>query len=98
MVFNQPYYPLKKPIFGCKEDGGKKIISIFLEKSKNYLSNGGVIIMPYSDISGEINNPLPIAKQMGYYVKTKITKNDDTGAHYIYEIKHGTIKTRQSNT
>lgn len=93
MVFNQPYYPLEKPLFGCKEDGGKKIIYMFLEQAKNYLSDDGVIIMPYSDVSGEINNPLSIAKQMCYDIETKITKRNDDGTHYIYEIKHGTAET-----
>lgn len=93
IVFNQPYYPLQNHIFGCKEDGGKEIISRFLEESKKYLFYGGTIIMPYSDVSGEINNPLSIAKQMGYDIETKIIKRNDDGTHYIYEIKYGTAET-----
>lgn len=87
IVFNQPYYPAtKKVVLGCGFDGGKKITHKFLKKAKDYLSPTGIILMPFSDMAGQENNPRKIAKKMKYKVKIVFEKKDCFGKHYIFEI------------
>ena len=87
IVFNQPYYPTEEEnSFGGGGEAGRKIIIRFLKAAERYLNDNGKIIMPFSDISDEENNPGTIAKSMGYNVKIVFDKKDDYGKHVIYEI------------
>ena len=62
IVFNQPYYPIAgEKITGMGEDGGAEIISKFFHQAKSYLAENGEILMPFSSIAGETNNPGVIA-------------------------------------
>lgn len=91
IAFNHPYYPLKESIFGCGKDGGRETISRFLLETRNHLEDNGVVVMPYSELSGEENNPLDIALGLGYTLQTEIIKTDNAGRHKIYKMKYGTI-------
>lgn len=88
IVFNQPYYPaICDVIFGMGSDGGSKIIERFLTQALPHLNNNGAILMTYSDIAGEINNPKLIAEKYGWSVKIVRHEFKDGQNHYIYEIK-----------
>lgn len=86
IVFNQPYYPAEgKVFFGCSH-GGKDIIERFLKQAKEYLAIGGIILMPFSDMAGERNNPKTIAESFRYKVRNILEHEDSFGKHYVYEI------------
>lgn len=87
VVFNQPYYPEQKTIFGMGQEGGKKIIQKFLKAVKKHLGEKGIIIMPFSEMAGEENNPCHIARWLGYTGKTIFKLKNKYGEHYIYELR-----------
>lgn len=88
MVFNHPLYPFTgNPIFGLGKDGGKVIINNFLLRAPEYLKKGGVILMPFSDIADEENNPKKMALSLGYHVSRTWEKSDKGVIHYVFEIK-----------
>jgi len=88
IVFNHPYYPYtNNHIFGLEKDGGKTIIERFLSLAPIYLKNNGVILMPFSDMAGEENNPKTIALSFGYNTSRTWTKSDREQSHYVFEIK-----------
>lgn len=88
IVFNQPFYPYtNKPIFGLGKDGGRVIIKKFLSQAPKYLKEDGIILMPFSDIAGEENNPKKIALSLGYHISQTWIKSDREQTHYVFEIK-----------
>jgi hypothetical protein len=88
LIFNQPYYPaVEEVIFGLGNDGGKDIIHRFLSKAKSRSMPDARIIMPYSDMAGEANNPEPIAKSLGYGVTSVFERKDMRGLHRILEMR-----------
>lgn len=87
IVFNQPYYPAtEEVIFGLGFDGGKEIVVRFLEQTKDYLTDKGVIIMPFSDIAGKENDPKIIAEKLGWLVKVIYRTSSEGMEHRIYEM------------
>ena len=81
LIFNHPYYPSPRNLFGTLiPEGGETIICRFLEQAQELLKNvKGIILMPYSSIAGE-HNPLIIAPKYGIHPsvdKNHISQEDD---------------------
>ena len=87
IVFNQPYYPTQNVMFGMGRQGGHFIIEHFLSHAQEYLTDDGVVIMPFSEFVGTMHDPKHIAAQCGYGVKVIATKRTVLGKHYIYEFR-----------
>lgn len=86
IVFNQPYYPLEKKIYGMGSDGGLEIIERFFQEAKEYLSPDGYIVMPFSDFAGEENNPAQISKRYSYSSEIIDKSTDSNGVHLVYKL------------
>jgi hypothetical protein len=62
VVFNHPYYPSPLNLYNTlTPEGGKVIISRFLAEASLRVGQKGCIVMPYSEIAGDANNPLYLA-------------------------------------
>ena len=85
IVFDQPYYPSSRDLFGgpCP-DGGKKVIERFLREVPPYLPSNGVIIMPFSDMAGKKHDPKKIA--IDFKVTTVMETENEFGRHFVYQI------------
>ena len=88
IVFNHPYSPAtNKIIFGNGRDGGKRIVERFLQQARGNLSKDGVILMSFSSLFREENNPEPIAKNLGYSSKVLFKQNVKLGTNYVFEFR-----------
>ncbi len=89
IIFNHFYRPEGTGIFGPVNDAGKEIIERFLTQSKQRLTQNGVIIMNFVEMSDPENSPAAIAKQMGYKVKVLFQESNyqNMGNFFVYEFK-----------
>lgn len=89
-VFNQPYYPTPRGtlFMGMGEDGGKGIITRFLEDVRRYSTDSIVILMPFSSFAGRENDPSLIAEGLGYIVKPIARQAAGGMEHFVYRITY----------
>lgn len=88
IVFNQPFGPGNgQRICGCGSDGGYDICRRFLMKSSGYLSENGVILMPFSDREVSQHSPQNVARELGYMVETVFDEYYNESNNYIFEIR-----------
>lgn len=82
IIFNHPFWPSKPteetPITKAMMDEGP-LLHRFLDGAPKYLTNGGLIFMPFFNFAGDTNNPGIQAKQHGYEVKMVHQINLDDG-------------------
>src|SRR5579864_1002129 len=85
IVFNHPYYPSPSNVFNVGGgDAGLPLIQPFLEKAREYVSRGGGVIMPYSEIA-EKHRPVDVALSLDYETEIVDEKSDEKyGKHFIY--------------
>ncbi|GAX42416.1 hypothetical protein NIES4075_34170 [Tolypothrix sp. NIES-4075] len=84
IVFNQPFYYAGGP-FNASSDEGYPLNERFLREARNYLKSDGKILMNYSDLGDEINNPKRTAELLGYQVKVKLTEKSESFNNQVYE-------------
>lgn len=84
IAFNQPFYYGGGP-FNFSPDEGHPLNERFLKEARNYLTPNGKILMNYSDVGDEINNPKTTAKLLGYQVQVKWTEKGETFTSEVYE-------------
>ena len=92
IVFNPPYFPtVGKPVFGDDPDGGHEILERFFSGLKAFIHCNSKIILPFSEISGQKNNPANIAKSHNYDEKIIFEFSKSEQKHIIYEfsLKNG---------
>jgi release factor glutamine methyltransferase len=88
IAFNQPYYPIHdRTIVGMGDDGGRAIIERFLQQANAHLAEDGEILMPYSSIAGEANNPGAIARSLHWDVAVVGTRSGNGVDHLVYAIR-----------
>jgi len=87
IVFNHTYSPAPRPIFGNNMDGGIELCKRFLLEAKNHLNKNGVILLSFSSMFHEDNNPLNVIKETGYDAKIVLQKENEGTSSYIYEFK-----------
>lgn len=82
IVFNHPFFSAKpiqgQPVSISMLDSGK-LIQKFLKESKKYLKKDGLIIMPYLELAGEINNPKIQGLKHNFVVSTPVHHDIKTG-------------------
>lgn len=85
IVFNHPYYPTPANLFnigGYK--AGLELIVPFLKQAQNYLTNGGGVIMAYSEVA-ERHNPLTVALQLKYKPELLFEgRDEDFGVQQVF--------------
>ncbi len=94
IVFNHPFFSdhtmEQLLISGSILDRGK-LIHRFLEDAKSYLSEDGVIVMPYFHVAGPINDPYVQAQEHGYDVFERMSVDLKSGLQIgrasIYELR-----------
>jgi release factor glutamine methyltransferase len=86
IVFNQPYYPIEETIFGMGADGGRAIVERFFNQVRNFLAPNACIVMPFSDMAADCNNPLHVALSCGFSACC-LLELTDRYHHYVYEFK-----------
>jgi release factor glutamine methyltransferase len=84
IVFNQPFYYGNGP-FNVSPDEGRPLNERFLKEARNYLKSDGKILMNYSDLGDEINNPKGTAELLGYQVKVKLMEQRESFSNEVYE-------------
>lgn len=86
-LFNHPFFdgkPNKHFVFETSILDDRELAGIFLENIWDYLSPGGVAIMPYSYICGERNDPIKFSNALGLNYKIAFHKEDKDGFHRIF--------------
>lgn len=77
ILFNHPFFgvrPIKGDFIALATQDEGKLIHRFFKSSKNYLKKNGIIIMPFFDVAGEINNPQIQSPRHGYFVEKVFEK------------------------
>ncbi|WP_437579696.1 methyltransferase [Sorangium sp. So ce887] len=89
IVFNQPFYPstTRRGVFGMKRDGGRPIIERFFTQARGFITPETVMLMPFSQVAGEENDPGVVAAQLGYTSRIVHRESDGPHAHVIHEIR-----------
>ena len=93
IVFNHPFFHDDSFERHIKQGflGRGKLIHRFLNDAKSFLKEGGIIIMPYFHLAGEINDPAVQGPKHGYSIKEKFNFNTKTilqrGANSVYILK-----------
>lgn len=63
IVFNHPYYPSPVNIYNTLiPEGGQHIVNRFLTQAATRIGQKGRIIMPFSGLAGDANNPIYLAQ------------------------------------
>ncbi|MEN9405659.1 MAG: hypothetical protein RLY47_618 [Candidatus Parcubacteria bacterium] len=95
IIFNHPFFPAEMdpdiPVTGAMCNDGE-LIHRFFDEAPRYLNEGGILIMPFFDFAGEINNPEIQGMKHGYTVrKVHAIEIDDEniqkGGFLVYELK-----------
>lgn len=87
IVFNHPFFPsIGKRVFGDDPDGGKEVLEKFFIQSKKFLHPCGKILVPHSEIAGDMHNAKFIAEQQGFHVQIISCFELDGFKQYIYEV------------
>jgi precorrin-6B methylase 2 len=87
IVFNHPFYPSMHTVFGTGgEKGGREIIHEFLVAALGVLktTKGGAIVMPYSEIAGDLHDPRSVATIFGYEAEILAEPKEQYGKSTIY--------------
>ncbi len=96
IIFNHPFFStqtMEEDIITKSVNNNGSLIHRFLEDSKKFLTKGGLIVMPYFHLAGEINDPAVQAPKHGYTVKEISRGNLNTGLQkgetsiYILKLK-----------
>jgi|SRR3990170_1988495 len=85
VVFNHPFFDgkPKRNMFEYAILDDRELAGIFLENVWRYLNPGGIVLMPYSCICGQKNNPIRFAQQLNIFHKIQFEKSDQDGSHLI---------------
>lgn len=80
IIFNHPFFdnvpePNNSITHAWFDDG--KIIARFLEEAPDYLTEEGIIIMPFFPFAGETNHPLIQGQKLGYNVTLLHKENEN---------------------
>jgi tRNA1(Val) A37 N6-methylase TrmN6 len=82
IVFNHPFFPDNplpdKPVSRSMLDKGD-LLQRFLSEAKRFLKPDGVIISPFLDLAGDINNPATLGPKYSYAVETCFTCQTKAG-------------------
>ncbi len=74
IVFNHPYFPgapiADQKISIAMMDSGD-LLQRFLKEAKDHLNPDGIIIMPYHEFAGDVNDPEKHATKYGYDVRVE---------------------------
>lgn len=94
IVFNHPFFSdhvMEQLLIADSILDRGKLIHRFLEDAKKYLSDGGVIVMPYFKAAGPINDPIVQAPEHGYDVFEKMSVDIKSGLQIgrasVYELR-----------
>jgi release factor glutamine methyltransferase len=85
IVFNHPYYPSPSNVFSVGgPNAGLACIAPFLKQAKDFVANGGGVVMPYAKIAGR-HNPYDVAMDLDYKAGFVGTKHEHPkyGTHRI---------------
>lgn len=85
-IFNHPFFYGKPNLVESFESAildDRELAGIFLENIWSFLTFSGNVIMPYSSICGEHNNPIKFSNQLGIEHKILFTTQDKDGEHQI---------------
>ncbi len=93
IVFAQPYFPgdpiPEHPASAGMLDRGQ-LICRFLSSASGHLRQEGVILMPFMDIAGDVNNPCLQGRKAGFVVREvfrgKLSEGLQPGAVHIYQL------------
>lgn len=85
ILFNHPFFPTKplsdSPVsIAMFDEGG--LLKRFLNEAKKRLNPKGIIIMPYYEIAGDINDPEKVGRELGYEVDVRyedVSQGTQTG-------------------
>jgi methylase of polypeptide subunit release factors len=85
-IFNHPFFkgkPKSEDPFEIALLDDRELAGIFLDKIWNFMSPNGIVLMPYSEICGDWNDPRRFAKQLGLVENQLYNYSDEDGAHII---------------
>jgi methylase of polypeptide subunit release factors len=90
VVFNYPLYNSPLKVYNPVGKAGKEILNDFFEQiSGKFADNKVIILLPYSDLSGEEQSPLKVSIQHGFKYKDLYHKSPPTQYFpWLWEIEH----------
>jgi len=94
IVFNHPFFSdhiMEQLLIESSVIDRGKLIHRFFEDAKRYLSDEGVIVMPYFHVAGPINDPMVQAPEHGYKVIERMSVDVKSGLQIgrasVYELR-----------
>ena len=84
IVFNHPFFPdegNKKDFISLATRDSGELIHRFFKDAKKHLTTNGIIIMPYFNKAGPVNDPLIQAPKHGYKIIKKVSEEINTELH-----------------
>lgn len=81
ITFNQPFFPgtpAEGDTISASMLAPPELIRTFLREVPKYLTKGGVIVMPFFDLAGNMNNPAVVGREYNYEVKTPFVVDSTT--------------------
>jgi release factor glutamine methyltransferase len=91
LVFNYPFYPSALAVFNTdgRDSAGIVVVQEFLEQAKPIVVGRSIVLMPFSSIAGEDNNPEKVATRFGYKTKVVTEKSAAGRTDRVYAFTRG---------
>lgn len=84
-------YPPERDTISASMIMPPQLFEKFLSEARNYLNDGGVVVLPSFSLGGDLTNPELVARKFGYTVETtwkhKSINNLQKGLIYMHELR-----------